>query len=113
MARHKLSQTRIPALPVGIHSDGDGLFMRVRKGGSRQWLFIYRRGDARTEIGLGGHGRGTAPVSLALARQKAEAIRDKLAHGLDPRGEAPKPKSPRVVTFKRCMDELLKAKESE
>jgi integrase len=110
MARHKLSQTRIPTLPVGIHSDGDGLFLRVRKGGSRQWFFIYRRGKARTEIGLGGYGQGTAPVSLALAREKASAIREKLARGIDPRTDT---KPPRIITFKHCMDALLKAKEPE
>jgi integrase len=110
MARHKLSQARIPILRVGIHSDGDGLFLRVRKGGSRQWLFIWRRAAKRTEIGLGGYGKGTAPVSLLLAREKAQAIRDRLARGLDPRGE---PQPVRVVTFRRCMDDLLKAKEAE
>lgn len=91
----------------GIYSDGDGLYLRVRKGGSKQWFFIYRRGKTRTEIGLGGYGQGTAPVSLALAREKAEAIRDKLARGIDPREDK---KPVRVVTFKDCMEGLLKAK---
>jgi len=93
----------------GIYSDGDGLFLRVRKGGSRQWFFIYRRGGSRTEIGLGGYGQGTAPVSLALSREKAEAIRAKLARGADPRDER---QPARIVTFKHCMDELLKSKEN-
>jgi integrase len=66
---------------VGIHSDGDGLFLRVRKEGSRQWFFIFRRGRLRKEIGLGGYGQGTAPVDLALAREKAEAVRKRLARG--------------------------------
>lgn len=83
MAKHKLTETRIRTLPIGIHSDGDGLFLRVRNGGSRQFLFIFKRAGKRTEIGLGGHGQGTAPVSLALAREKAEAIRQRLAHGED------------------------------
>lgn len=83
MARNKLSEKRIRTLPTGIHSDGDGLFLRVRKGGSRQWFFIYRRGPNRKEIGLGGYGQGTAPVSLALAREKAEVIRQRLARGED------------------------------
>jgi integrase len=83
MAKHKLSETRIRTLKTGIHSDGDGLYLRVREGGSRQFFFIFKRGGKRTEIGLGGHGQGTAPVSLALAREKAEAIRQRLAHGED------------------------------
>ncbi|HEY0125308.1 MAG TPA: integrase arm-type DNA-binding domain-containing protein [Rhizobium sp.] len=83
MARNKLTETRIRTLKVGIHGDGDGLFLRVRSGGSAQWLFIYKRGGKRTELGLGGYGQGTAPVSLALAREKAQAIRDRLARGGD------------------------------
>src|SRR5690606_14322966 len=84
MARNKLSETRIRTLTkAGIYSDGDGLYLRVRAGGSRQWFFIYRRGQDRKEIGLGGYGQGTAPVSLALAREKADAIRERLARGED------------------------------
>lgn len=111
MARHKLSESNLKKLDKpGIYSDGDGLFLRVRKGGSRQWFFIYRRGTSRTEIGLGGYGQGTAPVSLALAREKAEMMRDQLARGIDPRSER---KPAGIITFKHCMDELLAAKASE
>ncbi|WP_018408474.1 phage integrase central domain-containing protein [Methylocystis rosea] len=106
-----LSETRIRTLDKpGIYADGDGLFLRVRKGGSKQFVFIFRRGKTRTELGLGGFGRGTAPVPLSLAREKADAIRDKLARGFDPAAER---KPPRVVTFKHCMNELLSAKAPE
>jgi integrase len=90
MARHKLSESKIKTLPVGIHGDGDGHFLRVRKHKpkdgskdtiSRQWFFIFRRGKERKELGLGGYGQGTAPVDLALAREKAEAVRKRLARG--------------------------------
>jgi integrase len=107
MARHKLRESSLPRLPVGIHGDGDGLFIRVRKGGSRQWFFIFRRGAKRTEIGLGGHGQGTAPVSLVQAREKAQAIRDQLARGIDPRADR---KPAKVITFKHVMHELLTSK---
>ncbi len=108
MARHKLTEAGIKRLDkAGIYSDGDGLFLRVRKGGSAQWFFIYKRGGKRTEIGLGGYGQGTAPVPLSLARTKAEDIRAKLARDIDPREER---KPVRVITFKHCMDELLASK---
>lgn len=82
MARNKLSETRIRTLTKpGIYSDGDGLYLRVRSGGSKQWFFIFKRDGKRNEVGLGGYGQGTAPVSLALAREKAEAERQKLARG--------------------------------
>jgi integrase len=101
VARYKLTETRIRTLPVGIHSDGDGLFLRVRKGGSRQWFFIYRRGKERTELGLGGFGQGTAPVSLALAREKAEAIRERLARGEEVHSRK---------TFADVMDDVIAVK---
>lgn len=110
MARFKLSETAIRRLDKpGIYGDGDGLFLRVRKGGSRQWFFIFKREGKRTEIGLGGYGQGTAPVSLSLAREKADAIRDKLARGQDPRADR---RPARVVTFRHVMDELLASKEA-
>jgi integrase len=111
MARHKLTEAGLKRLvSPGIYGDGDGLFYRVRKGGSRQWFFIYKRNGQRTEIGLGGHGQGTAPVSLALAREKAEAIREKLARGIDPRGDL---RPARVVTFAHCMEGLLQSKSGD
>lgn len=107
MARNKLSESRIPTLGPGLHSDGDGLYLRVQKGGSRSFVFVYRRGPKRTELGLGGHGRGTAPVSLKLARARADEIRMKLATGEDPRAAPP---APAVVTFADCMAGLLDAR---
>lgn len=103
MAKHRLSETRIKTLPVGIHSDGDGLFLRVRKEGSRQWFFIYRRASKRTELGLGGYGQGTAPVNLALAREKAEAVRQRLARGDELSARK---------TFADVMDDVLEVKSS-
>lgn len=109
LARFKLTDTAIRRLDKpGIYGDGDGLFLRVRRGGSRQWCFIYKRDGKRTEIGLGGYGQGTAPVSLSLARDKADAIRNQLARGLDPRGDR---QPARVVTFAHVMAELLQSKD--
>lgn len=104
MARNKLSETRIRTLTkAGIYSDGDGLYLRVRAGGSKQWFFIYRRGTDRKEIGLGGYGQGAAPVSLALAREKAEAIRERLARGED---------LIHRKTFADVMDDVIAVKEA-
>lgn len=111
MARNKLSETKIRATSKpGIYGDGDGLYIRVQKSGSKNWVFIWKRGTDRNEIGLGGYGQGTAPVSLALAREKAEVVRQQLARGEDPRADrhAAKPK-----TFADCMEDLIKAKEPE
>jgi Arm DNA-binding domain len=108
MARNLLAETRIPKLGPGIHSDGDGLFIRVHHSGSRNWIFIYKRDSKRNELGLGGYGRGTAPVSLALARQKADAIRQQLANGDNPRAAKVEP-----VTFATAMEALIAVREKE
>ena len=84
MARNKQTETKIRALTKpGIYSDGGGLYLRVRTGGSKQWFFIYKRNGVRTELGLGGYGQGTAPVSLVLARELADGVRERLARGID------------------------------
>lgn len=111
MAKNKLSETRIKGLTkAGIYGDGDGLWLRVQKAGSRNWIFIYRRGSTRNELGLGGYGQGTAPVSLSLAREKADRIRDALARGVDPTEEK---RATRPVTFKDCVDGLLAARDGD
>jgi integrase len=109
MARHRLTEAKIRTLhEPGVHGDGDGLFLRVREGGSKQFVFIYRRGKKRTEIGLGGYGQGTAPVSLALARKKAEEIRGQLSRGEDPRpGKTAKP------TFRKVMESTIAVKHAD
>lgn len=114
MAKNKLSEARIKSLSKpGLYGDGDGLWLRVHKPKgdrppSKNWVFIYRRGATRTETGLGGYGQGTQPVSLALARSKADAIRDRLALGEEPR----KPRA-KIRTFKDVMDDFLEAKSVE
>ncbi|MGW6778962.1 tyrosine-type recombinase/integrase [Brucella pseudogrignonensis] len=102
MPRNKLSETKIKTLTKpGIYSDGDGLYLRVRTSGSKQWIFIHKRKGQRTETGLGGYGQGTAPVSLSLAREKAEDIRQRLARGEN---------MARKTTFAEMMDDVLTVK---
>ncbi|HEY0220392.1 MAG TPA: integrase arm-type DNA-binding domain-containing protein, partial [Afipia sp.] len=108
LARNRLSESRVSKLKPGIHSDGDGLFIRVHKTGSRNWVFIFKRDGKRTELGLGGFGRGTAPVNLALAREKADAVRQQLARGENPRAVEVAP-----VTFAEAMEALILVREKE
>ena len=109
MARNKLSESKVRGLAKpGLYGDGDGLWIRVQKSGSRNWIFIYRRGAERVEMGLGGYGQGTAPVSLALAREKADAIRYQLARGENPKAARARPK-----TFLDAANALIEAKRPE
>ncbi|GAJ95863.1 tyrosine-type recombinase/integrase [Rhizobium rhizogenes] len=107
MAEKKLTKTRIERLiKPGIYSDGAGLFLRIRVGGSKSWHFIYKRSGKRTEIALGPYpGFSTQPVSLELAREKAQEIRDQLARGQPIDGI--KDERP---TFEKIMEEVITVK---
>ncbi len=65
----------------GRYSDGNGLYLVVRPGGSKQWAFIYRRGGKLREMGLGSTLKG---VTLAKARELRDEARAALAYGSDP-----------------------------
>ncbi len=86
MPRHLIpSDTTIRAIKPGDPrkrlSDGDGLVLLLFvKGGSHGWRFDFRFGGKRNMISL-----GTYPdTTLALARRKADAVRQMLAEGIDP-----------------------------
>jgi integrase len=88
MANNKLTNTQIKAVSQkGRLSDGGGLYLNVSKTGSKSWLFMWTRNGRRREMGLGSLETGTATVSLAMARQKAEEIRTILGRGGDPFSE--------------------------
>ena len=60
-----------------------GLLLQVTAGGGRSWVLRVLVGNRRRGFGL-----GSFPyVSLADARTKARALRDKLAEGIDPVAE--------------------------
>ena len=86
MAGRRLSK-RLTARTVetlttpGRHADGDGLYLTVRPGGSKQWIFLYRSGGRLREMGLGSPASG---VTLAKARQLAADARGQTSNGRDP-----------------------------
>src|ERR1700689_4532955 len=65
----------------GRYSDGNGLYLVVRDGGSRQWFFLYRREGKLKEMGLSSPAKG---VTLAMARDRRNEARAILAGGRDP-----------------------------
>ena len=65
----------------GRYSDGNGLYLVVRPGGSRQWAFLYRRDGKLKEMGLGSPAKG---VTLAMARGLRDEARAVMARGDDP-----------------------------
>lgn len=81
-----LSQTEIKAAKPQDKEytlrDGDGLYLRIKKNGTKLWLFDYYRPitKKRTNMGFGAF----PEVSLADARRKREEARSLLARGIDP-----------------------------
>jgi integrase len=65
----------------GRHSDGNGLYLVVRPGGSKQWMFLYRRDGKLKEMGFGSPAKG---VTLAMARGMRDEARAIMARGVDP-----------------------------
>ncbi|MCL2636351.1 MAG: integrase arm-type DNA-binding domain-containing protein [Betaproteobacteria bacterium] len=76
----KLTAVKVRNLGPGMHGDGDGLYLRVVTAERRSWAFRYQRRGKSREMGLGGF----PAVSLALARDKADAARKLLGAGIDP-----------------------------
>lgn len=64
----------------GKYSDGGGLYLSVRPGGSRQWVVRYMLAGRRQEMGLG----AVDDVPLAEARRMAGECRAQLARGENP-----------------------------
>jgi integrase len=77
----KLSARQVTTLTKpGRHGDGDGLYLVVDPSGARRWLFMFRWEGKLKEMGLG----GTSSVTLAEARDKANAARRQLQSGISP-----------------------------
>lgn len=86
MARaiHKLKFRQVETLRrVGRHSDGGGLYLKITPDGSKRWVFMYARAGKQREMGLGSARPGG--ISLADARAAAQAAREDLAAGSDPK----------------------------
>jgi len=81
--QNRLSAVFVRSAPPGRHCDGNGLYLYVKKSGTRSWIQrLVIRGRKR-EIGLG----SAALVSLAEAREQALANRKLARSGGDPLAE--------------------------
>ena len=101
--KHRLTALKVEkAKKHGYLSDGHGLYLKVRKGGSKTWAYIWTKDSKRTEMSLGS-AAGAQQLSLAKAREEAAKIREQIGDGLDPRAERNK-EAPK--TFKEVAEAL-------
>lgn len=93
-------------LKAGRYSDGGGLYLRVKKEGTKSWAFIHFKGSGKgrewKEAGLGSY----PSVSLKDARIAATDCRDRLRRGLEPIDTEAKVEKP---TFAKCAEDLIAA----
>ena len=81
LVKNKLTDRGVRSLRTpGYHSDGDGLYLQISRHGSKTWIFRYRFGETRRDMGLGGF----EDVGLADAREQRDRHKRTLAKGLDP-----------------------------
>ena len=106
-AINRLNPLSVKSKPAGLHADGGSLYLRVDRGGARRWVFIYRRGPKRTEMGLG----SALDVGLASARQMATEARAQLVGGVDPieARDAARAEPRKVPTFGEEADDYINA----
>ena len=92
-----------------------GLLLQVTPTGAKSWVYRTRIGTKRRSIGLGGF----PDVTLAQARDKARAVRDKIDNGINPLDEKRALKldllraEQRNKTFKQVAAECYKVKIKE
>ena len=114
MAINRLTATQIRKLPVGTHSDGGGLQLKVTDSGSRQWQQRATVGGKRILMGIGSVGSG---ISLADAGERSQEIRAIAAKGEDPRvvwkgKQQAKADTSTAATFDRIAREYISKQEA-
>ena len=78
-----LTVLEIKHAKFGVHPDGNGLYLSVKSGGTKSWVFRYQLNGKRREMGLGSL-NVLEPVN---ARAEAAQLKAKVANGIDPLDE--------------------------
>ena len=105
-----LTDRAIRTAKPGTHNDGDGLTLRVGKGGQRSWVLRYSWDGTAGNIGLGSY----PAVGLKEARALAADRRAEIAEGMKPTGARavaaatrPEPVKPAVPTFRDVATQVI------
>lgn len=102
-----LGALQVKGLTVpGLHAVGtvNGLYLRVKESGTRQWMLRTKIGGKRSDIGIGGY----PAVTLAMAHAKAQTLKDQIQSGINPIAERQQRRSTIEWTFDRCASEYIK-----
>jgi integrase len=106
----KLSARTVATAKPGRHGDGAGLWLVAAPSGAKKWVFRFTRDGRVTEAGLG----SASTVTLAQAREKAQAARLEVAAGINPiavkKAASAVAKAPKTPTFGAVADMVFAAK---
>jgi hypothetical protein len=64
----------------GMTNDGDGLYLKIGKGGGASWIYRFRWNGRLRDMGLGSY----ADKTLSNARESAAENRKLVKQGIDP-----------------------------
>ncbi len=100
-AHNELTAIRVNKLnEPGFYADGNGLYLKVNKAGSKQWIQRIMINGKRTDLGLG----GVSLVSLKEARETAYLNRKEARAGGDPLADNRKEKD--ILSFEQAAREV-------
>jgi integrase len=99
----------------GMYADGGSLYLRVAKGGSKQWIFRYVTDGRMRDMGIG----PAHTLTLAEAREKARDARKLRLEGLDPivakhaQRAAQRATDAKAMTFRQCAEQFIREHEKK
>jgi integrase len=102
-----LTATQVSAAKSpGMFADGGGLYLQTSASGAKSWIYRYKLGGRRRDMGLG----SAWTISLAKAREKARAARELVTQGIDPLEERQAERAAKTIadakamTFRQCAE---------
>src|SRR5918993_3504011 len=111
----KLSAVAVVKLTKsGRYAVGDGAYLQIAAGGTKSWLFRYKRDGKAPHMGLGPY----SLLTLAEAREKARQARRSLLEGIDPleakaaRRARARLDAARGMTFRECAERMIASHEA-
>src|SRR5262249_48998341 len=117
MARslHRLSALKVERTKApGMYADGGGLYLRVAKGRSKQWIYRYVTNGRPRDMGIG----PVHVLTLAEARERARAAGKLRLEGIDPiahkhaKRAAAAVAAASAMTFRQCAEGFIKDNEA-
>src|SRR5215207_2431878 len=98
----------------GRYAVGDGAYLQIAAGGTRAWIFRYKRDGKARHMGLG----PAALLTLAEAREKARQARRALLEGVDPleakaaRLARTRLEAAKGMSFRDCAERMIASHEA-